>query len=154
MLLEQSEMPKPGAESMHPKYQAAALDVRGEELARMEAWERARAEQIMESKSVGKPLKVREPRMPQAGPLEPAKRGTDSIQAVSAAKLPTSVLKQGDSSIPSYQTRFQHVMKNKYMNHQKPPVDPNYKAHAKLLGLTTLDDLAPPQKEDENIHYS
>ena len=86
--------------------------------------------------------------MPEAGPLEPAKGGTDSIQAVSAAKLPTSVLKQ-DSSIPSYQTRMKNVMNFKYINHTKPPIDPNYPAMAKKLGIP---EYVPPAKDD--IHYS
>lgn len=44
--------------------------------------------------------------------LEPAARGTDSIQAVSAANIPQSVLKE--SSNPTVNTRIKHTLTWKY----------------------------------------
>jgi hypothetical protein len=53
----------------------------------------------LESKSVGKPLKPKVDEIPsylkpENIRLEPAIRGAESIQAVSAAKIPQSVLKE------------------------------------------------------------
>ena len=59
-------------------------------MAKREAWQdKAPTEAQLESKSVGKPLafKKSEP-VPRLGAIEPAKRGAESIQAVSAIKIP------------------------------------------------------------------
>lgn len=53
--------------------------------------------------------------MPFEKAIEPAKPGTESIQAVSAARLPA------ESSIPSDQTRMKRVVNHKYIMHPKPP---------------------------------
>ena len=73
------------------------------------------------SKSVGKDLKPKsDPRIPKPSEikLEPAARGAESIQAVSAAKIPQSVQEPKyvpkESSDPTYDTRIRHVLNYKY----------------------------------------
>ena len=89
--------------SMNPKYTGIPLDVAGEK-AVQEPW--AKKNQLLESKSVGKPLnQVKEPKMPETKPIEPARPGTESIQAVSATKFPTRISEIEDkkeSTEPSY----------------------------------------------------
>lgn len=117
---------KKGLASVHPKYEPTPLDKHGERNAQLEPWQKQHAEIIKESKSVGKPLKVREPKMPEAGALEPVKGDAFSIQAVSAARLPPSTLKGlvPASDPPTYQTKMKNVMNYKYVNHTKPEYDP------------------------------
>ena len=71
-----AQQPKP-LHSVHEKYQAVPLDALGETNAQREPWEKAQV--LQESKSVGKPLKPREVKVPPIAALEPVKPGQDSI---------------------------------------------------------------------------
>jgi hypothetical protein len=58
-------------------------------LAKREAWEEKPPTVIIESKSVGKPLAIKQSEpVPDFGVIEPAKKFAESIQAVSAIKIP------------------------------------------------------------------
>ena len=74
--------------TVNPKFNPIPLDKIGEKN-HAEPW--SKPIHMMESKSVGKPLKPKEMKIPESKPLEPAAYGADSIQAVSATKFPTRV---------------------------------------------------------------
>ena len=85
----------------------------------LEPWQKP-AQPIDTSKSVGKDLKPKsDPKIPKPSEikLEPAPRGAESIQAVSAAKIPQSVQEPKyikESSDPTYDTKIKHVLNYKY----------------------------------------
>ena len=81
---------------------------------------------VKESKSVGKvpklllpkdPNEKRQELKPEDLVVEPAKRDDESIQAVSAIKLPQSVLKKPESSDPTQHTRIKQLLNYKYERH-------------------------------------
>jgi len=85
------------------------------------------SKKIQESKSEGKPLNPpKKEYVPPyllwtvakaEVPLEPAKRGEESIQAVSAARVP----KSQTSSNPTTHTDIKHLFNYKYFRHNDPP---------------------------------
>ena len=132
------------------------MDVAGEKEAARPAWgvPKLDLDKVLESKSVGRERKPKPaPVMPEGPPLEPAKRGQESIQAVP----PALVAESDKSSEPPNQTLMRYVMKAKYERHAKPLIPPPVApAMQELLALkaSQIDPTAPPATTIEGLIFN